>query len=145
VQYPRNPSWEIASRLPKYLPADQVKIPGHRISRGPSKVKILVHPEAVRVNYDVVRDLVPTFWDEGQKIDFAIHIGMAGPEPTYALERLGHRDGYMLRDVDGNLLGDDERQREEGDDWIWSHVPEEIVTDLDIENVYKRWVERSPV
>ncbi len=28
---------------------------------------------------------------------------------------------------------------------LCSDVPEELLTDLDIENIYKRWVERTPV
>lgn len=104
------------------------------------------------MNYEVVRDLVPTLWDgdsssppQRRKIDFAVHIGMAGPQAVYNLERLGHRDGYRLKDVDGNLLGDEERREREGEDWVWHDVPSELTTELDIEEIYKNWVERSPV
>ncbi|KAH7026525.1 uncharacterized protein B0I36DRAFT_159582 [Microdochium trichocladiopsis] len=195
-QYPKNPSWEIASSLPDYLPAERVKDPnasgrgvgGHSAVPLP-RVRIVTPNEAIRVNYEVVRDMVPSFWDdvrdtktgnpqdttEGQifedgpvdpasssgsgsgngpagdgrpktknKYDFVLHIGMAGPQPMYQLERRAHRDGYRLRDVDGNLLGDDERHSAEGERWIWHGLPHEILTDLDIERVYKRWVERSP-
>lgn len=159
------------------------------------RVRIVTPKEAIRVNYEVVRDMVPSFWDDerdtpaaaaavaekerdgaqqeqqyepdntarsstegGQadtdktkpktkknKYDFVLHIGMAGPQPMYQLERRGHRDGYRLRDVDGKLLGDDERHAEQGEDWIWHGVPHELLTDLDVDAVYKRWVERSPV
>ncbi|RYP21830.1 hypothetical protein DL765_002055 [Monosporascus sp. GIB2] len=144
--YPVNPSWEIASSLPDYLPPDRVKDPTRRSPPDLPRVRILVHPEPIRVNYDFVRGLVPKLWDDPQqKIDFAVHIGMAGPQPVYALERLAHRDGYMIKDVDGNLLGDEERHRQEGEKWIWHDMPQEITTDLDIDDVYKIWVERSPV
>lgn len=157
------------------------------------RVRIVTPKEAIRVNYEVVRDMVPSFWDDerdtpaaavaeeegggaqqeqqhesgnttasstegGQadtdeskpktkknKYDFVLHIGMAGPQPMYQLERRGHRDGYRLRDVDGKLLGDDERHAEQGEDWIWHGVPHELLTDLDVDAVYKRWAERSPV
>jgi len=152
---------------------------------GPStplpRVRIVTPKEAIRVNYEVVRDMVPSFWDDvrdtppttkerdeqqehepdntadsgtkGQaeteemkknKYDFVLHIGMAGPQPMYQLERRAHRDGYRLRDVDGNMLGDDERHAEQGENWIWHGVPHELLTDLDVEAVYKRWVGRSP-
>ena len=62
-------------------------------------------PEAVRVKYETVRALVPTFWD-GADYDLAVHIGMAGPQAVYSLERRAHRDGYALRDVDGDFLDD---------------------------------------
>lgn len=158
----------------------------------PPRVRIVTPKKAIRVNYDVVREMVPTLWDNDDdastsaeapatteaatprsdeqqqqqqsttdktttphpptngkdkknKYDFVLHIGMAGPQPVYQIERRGHRDGYRLRDVDGNLLGDEERHRAEGDRWIWHGVPHELLTDLDIEGVYRRWVARSPV
>ena len=130
------------------------------------RVRIVVYPEPIRVSYEVVRALVPTFWDgdhhheadgdadavpraeqQRQKpnYDLAIHIGMAGPQANYSVERLAHRDGYLLRDVDGMLLDDEERRAREGDDWIWHGVPPELTSELDVDDVYKRWVARSPV
>lgn len=98
------------------------------------------------MNYEVVRGLVPKLWESPQrKIDFALHIGMAGPQPVYSLERLAHRDGYRLKDVDGNFLGDEERREKEGDKWVWNDTPTELTTELDIKEIYKSWVERSPV
>ncbi|ETS87689.1 hypothetical protein PFICI_01517 [Pestalotiopsis fici W106-1] len=134
------------------------------------RVRLLVHKPAVRVSYDTVRDLVPRLWDEveggdeeavagggdappsdnGGKsprqrgYDLALHIGMAGPPVRYSIERRGHRDGYRHRDVDGKYLDDEKRREREGDDWIWHGVPDELLTDLDIEDIYKRWVRRSP-
>ncbi|KAF7514525.1 hypothetical protein G7054_g15237 [Neopestalotiopsis clavispora] len=127
---------------------------------------------AVRVSYDTVRELVPRLWDQedcrdddeevvveaageetsswssrnrgGGGYDLALHIGMAGPPVRYSIERRGHRDGYRHRDVDGKYLEDDKRREREGDDWIWHGVPEELLTDLDIEDIYKRWVGRCP-
>ncbi|KXJ91966.1 hypothetical protein Micbo1qcDRAFT_162031 [Microdochium bolleyi] len=190
-QYPKNPSWEIASSLPDYLPAERVKDP-NATGRGgsghpaPPRVRIVTPKEAIRVNYDVVREMVPSLWDDVRdddvenpvattaddattsdipadagddqststttaptkkkknKYDFVLHIGMAGPQPMYQIERRGHRDGYRLRDVDGNLLGDEERHETQGDRWVWHGVPHELLTDLDIEGVYKRWVARCP-
>lgn len=143
-QYPVNPSWEITASLPDYLPPDRVKDPAHQAPANLPAVRI-VKDGPVRVNYEVVRDMVPTLWDDpDQKVDYVIHIGMAGPQPVYSIERRGHRDGYDKQDVDGELLGDEQRRKKEGDKWIWHDVPDELLTDLDIENIYKRWVERSP-
>jgi pyroglutamyl-peptidase len=145
-QYPVNPSWEIASSLPKYLPWDKFKDPAHKSSAKLPKVRLLVHPGPVRVNYDVVRDLVPTLWDNpDQKIDLALHIGMAGPPVVYSIEHRAHRDGYSRKDVDGQLLEDEKRHESEGSDWIWHGVPNELFTDLDIDDIFKRWVGRCPV
>ncbi|KAI0009110.1 peptidase [Xylariaceae sp. FL0662B] len=145
-QYPVNPSGEIAAALPDYLPPDRAKDmdPAHQTpSSSLPAVRILKLAAPVRVAYEAVRELVPKLWDNAeQKIDYAVHIGMAGPQLVYSLERRGHRDGYNKKDVDGQLLGDEQRRKREGDDWIWHGVPEELLTDLDIERIYGRWVER---
>jgi pyroglutamyl-peptidase len=123
-----------------------VKDPSHKTPVKMPRVRLAVHPEPIRVNYETVRTLVPTFWDDpARQFDLALHIGMAGPPVKYSIERRGHRDGYKFRDVDDNLLGDEERREREGGKWIWDGVPEELLTDLDIEDIYKRWLARSPV
>lgn len=124
------------------------------------RVRLLVHKPAVRVSYDTVRELVPWLWDGDEEerrrageedgndergYDLALHIGMAGPPVRYSIERRGHRDGYRHRDVDGKYLDDDKRREREGDDWVWHGVPSELLTDLDIEGIYGKWVGRCPV
>ncbi|GJN68623.1 hypothetical protein PLICBS_002666 [Purpureocillium lilacinum] len=138
--YPINPSWEIAKGLPEHLPPLRAKDPSSRQATDLPPVRILVHPEPIHVGYKAVRGVVPTFWDRslGHKIDFAIHIGMAGPQPVYKVERRGHRTGYKSPDVDGEKLIDEEDGRH-GEDWIWHGLPDEIETDLDLENVLERW------
>ncbi|GKT83097.1 pyroglutamyl peptidase [Colletotrichum tofieldiae] len=154
AQYPVNPSWEIARSLPSYLPPLRAKNPKeHPSSSTPSSagrplppVRILVHPEAIRVNYQTVRALVPQLWDPAThpRIDAAVHIGMAGPRLFYSVERRGHRDGYSFPDVDGNRLEDDDRRREEGDKWVWHGMPSEIETGFDLAEVLERWRGHSP-
>ncbi|KAL2756794.1 hypothetical protein ACRALDRAFT_1080909 [Sodiomyces alcalophilus JCM 7366] len=168
--YPVNPSWEIARRLPSRLPAsnhaptppqpsDPSSNPSPSPSPGPNlpSVRILVHPEPIRVNYETVRSLVPTLWDHDgrddagppppdaatpagrRRIDLCLHIGMAGPRMFYNLERRGHRDGYNMPDVDGEICRDKERRKDLGDDWVWAGVPPELETDLDLGDVLNRW------
>lgn len=103
--------------------------------------------EPIRVNYETVREMVPSFWDapyQGHKIDIAIHIGMAGPRPQWVIERRGHRTGYKALDVDGQFLKD-ERSGMRGEDWIWHDMPEQIATDLDLQDILMRWQSRSPM
>lgn len=103
---------------------------------------------------------MPTLWDgtptklEGEgkdgkefvppkKIDLLLHIGMAGPRLHYALERVGRRDGYTLRDVDDQLLGDTPADR--GDpQWPWYGVPAALESDLDLDDVLTRWRGHAP-
>lgn len=77
-----------------------------------------------------------------KKYDFAIHIGMAGPQPRWAIERLAHRDGYALRDVDGEFLRDKENQLK--DDWVWKGCPAELRTDLDLDVILEKWRGYAP-
>lgn len=142
---------EIARSLPEYLPVDRVKDPVHKSSSSPPtlpRVRILVHLAPVRVNYEVVRGLVPSLWDDpGCKVDAVLHIGMAGPQHVWQVERRAHRDGYLIKDVDGQFLQDDRRRREAGGDegWIWEGLPQELLSDLDVSDIHKRWVDRCPV
>ncbi|KAK1832861.1 Pyroglutamyl-peptidase 1 [Podospora conica] len=159
--FPINPSFEITRGLPDYLPKPSAKTknPGPALPR----VRLLVHPDPIKVCYTTVRKIVPELWhldedtreaenadddEEGTerkpKIDIAIHIGMAGPDPHYSIERRGHRDGYAMRDVEGEFLKDPQRRAREGKDWIWDGMPLELLTDLDLDDVLTRWQANSP-
>ncbi|KAK3949263.1 hypothetical protein QBC32DRAFT_379139 [Pseudoneurospora amorphoporcata] len=166
-EYPHNPSWEIASRLPAVLPPLRAKQPSTVKPPYIPRVNLHVHPEPIHVAYKTVRELVPKLWapnfadsssssssapttakkeeetPKKPKYDFAIHIGMAGPQPRWAIERLAHRDGYALRDVDGEFLRDKENQLR--DDWVWKGCPAELTTDLDLDVILKKWRGYAPV
>ncbi|KAL0939208.1 Pyroglutamyl-peptidase 1 [Colletotrichum truncatum] len=150
AQYPVNPSWEIAHSLPSYLPPLRAKNPKDHPSSTSARplppVRILVHPEAVRVNYQTVRALVPQLWDPAKhpRIDAMVHIGMAGPRLFYSIERRGHREGYAFPDVDGKLLEDEDRKKREGEDWVWYGMPTELETNFDLGDVLDRWKGHSP-
>ncbi|PBP17641.1 pyroglutamyl peptidase type [Diplocarpon rosae] len=143
AQNPINPAWEIARNLPPFLTPPRLPLSDVPATAKVVPVRILVYPEPVKVAYKEVRELVPKLWD-GRKIDYAIHIGMATGRRFYSVERSGHRDGYTLRDVDHVLLGDEERRKLEGDDWIWNGMPEELLTSVDIDDVWHRWSSALP-
>ncbi|KAG6362119.1 hypothetical protein INS49_010348 [Diaporthe citri] len=140
-QYPRNPSWDIASSLPEYLPPLNAKsstaVRGGSLPLPP--VRIVVHPEPVRVTYSAVRNLIPKLWQpdfEGvPKIDYVLHIGMASTKKQYVLERLGHRDDYKLLDLDERLPN----QNPSSDDYPWHGIPAQLTTDLDVADIKRRW------
>lgn len=146
-QYPRNPSWDIASSLPEYLPPLNAK--SSTAVRGASlplpPVRIVVHPEPVRVTYSAVRHLIPNLWQphfEGvHKIDYVLHIGMASTKKQYVLERLGHRDDYKLLDLDEKLPN----QNPSSDDYPWHGIPAQLTTDLDVADIKRRWESYLPV
>lgn len=145
-EYPINPSWEIAKSLPEYLPPLRAKNPDSRYAVNIPPVRILVHPEPIRVSYKAVREVVPSFWEEtyaGHKIDIVIHIGMAGPRHVYQIETRGHRTGYKSLDVDGKHLDELDGKRDES--WIWHNLPDELRTDLNIQDIWERWQQHSSV
>ena len=63
---------------------------------------------------------------------------MASGRKYYSVERRGHRDGYVMRDVDDELLGDTEK-KEAGEPWAWEGLPEEILSDINIDDIWRRW------
>ncbi|KAM0274123.1 hypothetical protein ACHAPA_001074 [Fusarium lateritium] len=142
-QYPVNPSWEIANSLPSYLPPLRAKDPNsrHAVAVLPN-VRIVVHPEPIRVNYKTVRGLVPSFYESAKRCDVVLHIGMAGPRPFYSIERRGHRDGYKHADVDGEMVDSEEERN--SSDWPWRGLPEEIETDLNLDEILPLWCGHSP-
>ena len=93
-----NPSFEIVKLLPPLLPA----VPGHATA-----IRLITHPDPIRVAYDDVRALVPALLSSyiDSTVDLVLHIGMASGRAYYSLERLAHRDGYSKNaDVDGKRL-----------------------------------------
>ncbi|CAN8099401.1 unnamed protein product [Discula destructiva] len=144
--FPRNPSWDIANCLPDYLPILNAKAPGavRESSIALPPVRILVHPDPVRVTYATAHALVPKLWKPDSstvpRIDFVLHIGMASTQPKYSLEQLGHRDDYHIRDLDGQVPWQDADSPE----WPWHGVPSQLTTDLDVEDVHQRWQKHLP-
>ncbi|KAG5953769.1 hypothetical protein E4U57_005086 [Claviceps arundinis] len=146
-KFPVNPSWEIAKGLPSRLQPLRAKDAADNTNGGEQtidlpSVRILVHPEPLPVRYKPVRDLVPSLWDDthqGRKVDAVVHIGMAGPRTSYLVERRAHRRGYRNVDVDCKLPEEGMDGRPNDPDWIWYDQPDELVSDLDIDDVHARW------
>ncbi|ESZ98657.1 hypothetical protein SBOR_0895 [Sclerotinia borealis F-4128] len=153
AQYPINPSWEIASRLPRYVPTD-VQDEGHHphvrppIVKPTPRIRIDTYEAPIHVGYEAVRELIPKLLDEytaGSEPDYILHIGMASGRSFYSCERRGHRSGYSMRDVDQKLLNDEYSRVEEGDNWIWHDCPEELLTTLPFDKMFRQWKEACPV
>ncbi|KAH8814913.1 putative pyroglutamyl peptidase type I [Xylogone sp. PMI_703] len=142
-RYPVNPSWEIARALPPFLPPSSSGALSSKSSDPNPSVRILVHPEPVKVAYKNVRELVPNLWERaaGPKLDLVLHIGMASGRTYYSAERRAHRDGYAMRDVDGELLGDEDKV---GEEFYWHGLPHELKTTLDVDEVWRTWKKSLP-
>lgn len=108
-------------------------------------MRIVVHPEPVRVTYSAVRELVPKLWNPEfsgvPRIDYVLHIGMASERPQYVLEALGHRDCYKIPDLDMRLPVQDPTLPE----YPWTGLPSQLETDLDVDDVRDRWNGHLPV
>lgn len=64
---------------------------------------------------------------------------MASGRKFYSIERRGHRDGYYMKDVDNRFLNDEETRRVQGKEWVWDGMPGELVSGVDVDDVWKRW------
>ncbi|TQS38654.1 hypothetical protein Golomagni_00837 [Golovinomyces magnicellulatus] len=144
-----NSSWEVARRLPSYLPATASTMTNSTDNAdclsadNIPPIRIHVHPDPIKVSYKSVRELVPTLWDS-KKIDIVIHIGMAAKANFYSIERLAHRDGYLMLDVDSVACPDLLERMTKGKDWIWYGLPEELLSDIDIDRVFSIWQTLKP-
>ena len=144
----------IATRLPSIL----LPLPHQHPSSSPSGVsdaaaaaadvtiRLLVHPPPLRVSYAAVAALVPQLLAHYDP-DYIFHIGMAGGRDYYALETRAHRDGYRIRDVDGQdgYVDGEARWRKEGrtrDGRVEEEgVPEVLEGGWGVEDVEGRWRE----
>lgn len=105
-------------------------------------VRILVHPEPLRVCYKYVHAVVPSFYDgydNGREVDIVLHMGMSGPRPFYQLERRAHGRGYKIPDVDGQTPDYDDDDDDEGGGGEDGSFPDTLDSGLDIEDVHRRW------
>lgn len=125
-KFPVNPSFEITQRLPECLPATSQKHPA---------IRIIPYPNAIRVAFETVRQLVPLLHnDYAGRIDAVLHIGMASGRKHYCLERYAHRDGYVKnRDLDGKMPSADEGRT------IFGDCPPKMTTSLDYDDILLKW------
>ncbi|KAG8824135.1 hypothetical protein FRC19_002458 [Serendipita sp. 401] len=93
-----NPSFKINQSLPSTLTVYR--------NKKPQTITLERYPDAIHVAYESVLQIIPQIYDqyasESHKpalLPFFIHIG-AGYSGHYAIERLAHRDGYVLSDVE---------------------------------------------
>lgn len=112
--------------LPTLLPA----VPGHATA-----IRLITHPDPIRVAYDDVRALVPALLTSYiDTVDLVLHIGMASGRAHYSLERLAHRDGYSKNaDVDGKRLPPDSGAVEFPD------CKHNLITSLEYDEVLAGW------
>ncbi|KAI0145207.1 hypothetical protein GGR57DRAFT_306767 [Xylariaceae sp. FL1272] len=73
----RNPSWEIASRLPPSLPGIQIIVP-------PAPIPVVYH-QILSIAPKLIQDHDP---------DIVLHIGVAVGRKYYAVEKSANRDAY---------------------------------------------------
>ncbi|RYP87383.1 hypothetical protein DL770_004795 [Monosporascus sp. CRB-9-2] len=122
-----NPSWEIVSRLPGTLP---------------NNIEVTIHPEAVRVAYHPVFDLVPQLYAEDD-YDIVLHTGLAAGREYFAVEQSSSQSrleasGYQNSpDVDGEVFTVAEQEA------AWANEPLSLETDLDLIRVVELWSNRT--
>ncbi|RYP71367.1 hypothetical protein DL771_004855 [Monosporascus sp. 5C6A] len=122
-----NPSWEIVSRLPRTLP---------------NNIEVTIHPEAIRVAYHPVFDLVPRLYAEDD-YDIVLHTGLAAGREYFAVEQSSSQSrleewGYQdSPDVDGEVFTVAEQEA------AWANEPLSLETDLDLLRVVELWSNKT--
>ncbi|RYP23165.1 hypothetical protein DL765_001250 [Monosporascus sp. GIB2] len=122
-----NPSWEIVSRLPGTLP---------------NNIEVTVHPEAIRVAYHPVFELVPQLYAQDD-YDIVLHTGVAAGRDYFAVEQSSSQSrlakyGYQnIPDVDDKVFTVAEQEA------AWADQPLSLETDLDLIRVVELWQNRT--
>jgi pyroglutamyl-peptidase len=140
-----NPSYLIAESLPQFLypepnsfavdaPPDYAGLaPTRSITSTAPIIRLIVHPEQIRVSYETVAKIAPDLVAKHDP-DFIMHMGMAGGRDYYTLETLARRDFYRIKDVD-NKDGLSEGESV----WRKNGLPETIWTEWNEDDVLARW------
>ncbi|RYP09081.1 hypothetical protein DL764_001502 [Monosporascus ibericus] len=122
-----NPSWEIASRLPRTLP---------------NNIEVTTHPEAIPVAYHPVFDLVPPLY-AADDYDIVLHTGLAAAREYFAVEQSSSQSrlaegGYQsFPDVNGEVFTVAEQEA------AWVDEPLSLETDLDLIRVVELWKNKT--
>ncbi|KAI9738756.1 MAG: hypothetical protein M1834_008263 [Cirrosporium novae-zelandiae] len=155
-----NPSYLIARSLPTTIyPSLQ--------SPSCPRITLHVHPDPVRVSYRAIRTLIPELLSPSKTpvINFAtavtpdssndaiyseeddgvigpydavLHIGMANGHNYYACEAQAHRDGYEIKDVDGETMQKDTFWKSRG-------APPILKSAFQVDgDVWRRWKRDAP-
>ncbi|KAH8597421.1 hypothetical protein B0O99DRAFT_617453 [Bisporella sp. PMI_857] len=125
----RNPSWEIASRLPSHLPST-FSSPAIRIILAPSGAD---GPEPIRVSYHDILSTVPPLLKEHNP-DIVLHMGLDEGRTFFGIEQGAQRDGYHQNlDLDRKVFTKIENRK------LWGKYPERLETMLDLRDVELRW------
>jgi pyrrolidone-carboxylate peptidase len=138
-----NPSHMIAVRLRSILLPEPLPVFASTTSSSPlpPTIRLIAYPTPLRVSYQVVASLVPQLLAHYDP-DYVFHIGMAGGRDYYALETRAHRDGYRIRDVDGQdgYAAGESRWRKEvnGNGQV---LPDVLECGWNVEDVERRWRE----
>ncbi|KAI1266473.1 hypothetical protein F5Y18DRAFT_359134 [Xylariaceae sp. FL1019] len=114
----RNPSWEIASRLPSSLPG----------------IQILVPPEPIPAVYHSILSIAPKLIQDHDP-DIVLHIGVAVGRNYFAVEKSANRDAYNMHpDEDHKIMTKAETKT------IWGkESASKLVTGFDLDVVVARW------
>ncbi|KAI9838570.1 MAG: hypothetical protein M1819_004882 [Sarea resinae] len=126
-----NPSFLIVSSLPPTIPLSP--------PTSDTIIRLHVHPTPVQVAYSSVSKLVPELSAEYPDVDIVLHLGVAELRKYFAIERGARRDGYVKLDVDGKTPS-----AADTSSWVRERYPEFLRPDVDIDDVWRRWLSVTP-
>jgi pyrrolidone-carboxylate peptidase len=120
-----NPSWEIASRLPRTFNCNGVSI------------QIITPPEALKASYHYLYDVVPKLLGQ-YKPNAVLHLGLAVERDYFAIEKSADRDGYnQYPDVDRKVFNKTETKK------AWGKSPLRLHSAYDVDEILEKWRAQS--
>ena len=109
-------------------------------NRTPYRIHIHTYSEPIRVAYDTTSVIVPALINpqtnnHNLSFDYVFHIGLASGRDSYTLATLGHRDEYVITDIDeqnGNSCGEEV--------WKRLEIPAQLSVGWEPQDVLRRWL-----
>lgn len=133
-------------------------------STPPRTIHLVKYPH-IRVTYDEVTKAVRDIWNASSaswaetiaatgvefgekdclKVNFVLHLGQMRSYPGYSLEKLGNRDGYVRRDLDGKIPQTIATSSETPTELQFASCPPILYPDFDVEDLAMRLKSAMPV
>ncbi|KAI4864621.1 hypothetical protein F4820DRAFT_328040 [Hypoxylon rubiginosum] len=149
-----NASMEVLDALPDILYSN---------STPPRTIHLVKYPH-IRVTYDEVTKAVRDIWNASSaswaetiaatgvefgekdclKVNFVLHLGQMRSYPGYSLEKLGNRDGYVRRDLDGKIPQTIATSSETPTELQFASCPPILYPDFDVEDLAMRLKSAMP-
>ncbi|KAF1809344.1 peptidase C15, pyroglutamyl peptidase I-like protein [Eremomyces bilateralis CBS 781.70] len=113
-----NASFKIVSGLPD------------RIERYGERIRLRKYQSPIPVAYSAVLPLVPRLYRMYPKVEYFVHVGVAGEDVEYRVETRARKGPYEAKDVDGRYFKPPQTKE-------WAELPKEVHTSINVDRIVK--------